>query len=225
MKWFFMTDQEVKGPFSKEEIESLFISTPLGLAWGKGFAEWMGPNDWKKSAESVSQQDLAAETQDPLWKLKIRDNIVGPLSYLELIQTIKQQEDVNVLHVWSEADADWKDVFAINRIVEDLGITRREHSRVPIMGKLHIELPKGFHESKVVSISEGGLGIHEAPVLMLGEKFKASFESPHMFATINATCEVVYNGGDGYMGLRFVHLPMEAKSGIIEYVRKFTKEI
>ena len=42
-----------------------------------------------------------------------------------------------------------------------------------------------------------------------------------LFVTINTTCEVVYVGNDGYAGLRFVGLPEEFKSSIIEYVRKF----
>ncbi|MNT95603.1 hypothetical protein D3C72_2375100 [compost metagenome] len=73
----------------------------------------------------------------------------------------------------------------------------------------------------MISISEGGLGVTEVRNLQIGDRFTGNLNSPNLYMQINAICDVVYLGNDGYAGLRFANLPIEAKSSIIEYVNKF----
>ncbi|MNL61128.1 hypothetical protein D3C87_1850130 [compost metagenome] len=73
----------------------------------------------------------------------------------------------------------------------------------------------------MISVSEGGFGVNDAKNLQIGEKFMGTLTSPNLYVTINCTCEVVYVGSDGYAGIRFVGLPAEYKTSIVEYVNKF----
>jgi hypothetical protein len=74
----------------------------------------------------------------------------------------------------------------------------------------------------VISISEGGLGLNCPQKFSLGDRFKATFSSPNLYIkSINCNCEVVFVSSDNYVGVRFTQIQTEAKSSIIEYIKKF----
>nr|BFD62996.1 hypothetical protein BdHM001_16770 [Bdellovibrio sp. HM001] len=219
--WFILTEGQVTGPFDHAEIESRLSTAPEAQIWGRGQSEWMTPSKWRQSLKEQSQITTASNEPPGLWKIRIEGKEQPPMKYSDLIATLKKLRDYSAVDICTDNSKVWKEIYSIPRIVDDLGISRRSHPRVPMIGTLACESPKGEFSCRVISISEGGLGVNDAQNLQIGERFKGTLTSPNLFVTINTTCEVVYVGNDGYAGLRFVGLPEEFKSSIIEYVRKF----
>lgn len=213
---------QVTGPFTAEEAESHLPSAKEPFLWGRGLAEWLTPSEWKVALRTKGAvvTELTPREQ-PHWRFRVGGREQGPFFYNDLISALKRLPDYQYVEIHGEGFNDWVDIYGVQKIVDELGITRRAHQRVPIMGSLRIETAKGLVEAKVTSISEGGLGVNDAPTFPLGEKLRGILSSPNLFSDIHCTCEVVYVGQDGSLGLRFAHLPMEASAAVIEYVRKF----
>ena len=139
----------------------------------------------------------------------------------ELVEQLKDYTDLSPVRIWTEGFEDWKEVYQVQKVVDELGISRRTHPRVPIMGSLKCEATAGPMNARLISISEGGVGVNNAVGLQIGEKFEATLTSPNLLTQINAAMEVVYVGTNGYAGLRFLKIPSEARAALIDYVKKF----
>ncbi len=223
LKWFLLTDGLVTGPFNKDDIEARLTLASSPLIWGRGSVEWMGPDRWKQFLKDASNEAMKAKGgADRLWKIRIAGQELKPMHHDQMIDFLRTQKDYSEIQIWTEGYADWKDIYQIHKIMDELGVSRRQHPRVPIMGTLTCEGATGNLTARVLSVSEGGLGVTDAPQMKIGEKFKTILKSPNLYAPIHATAEVVYIGNDGYAGMKFVSLHPESKSAIIEYVRKFT---
>lgn len=218
--WFILSEGQVNGPFDQDEIETRLPTAKDPQIWGRGQSEWAAPTRWHQILKELGAATPPSNEIQVLWKVRVEGQEKNPLKYSELISYLKTLKDFSAVDI-SHDNGPWKEVYSVPRVVEDLGISRRSHPRVPIVGTLACESPKGSFSCRVISISEGGLGINDAKNLQIGERFKATLTSPNLFITINTTCEVVYVGNDGYAGLRFLGLPDEFKSSIIEYVNKF----
>lgn len=220
-KWFLLNAGQVTGPMTPEEIESHLLGATQPLVWGRGLADWMTPEAWRKAMKNLGAAITeVVRAEEPHWRYRTDGREFGPFNSAEFIDALKKVTDYSSVEITGEGFNGWREIYAVQKIVDELGITRRAHQRVPIMGTLQVESPSAFM-AKVVSISEGGLGINDAPPLPIGEKIKGTMRSPHLFSEIPCTCEVVYAGSDGFTGLRFLHLPIEAQSAVIEYVNKF----
>nr|WP_295899259.1 PilZ domain-containing protein [uncultured Bdellovibrio sp.] len=219
--WFILSEGQVTGPYDHEEIEARLSSAKEPQIWGRGQSEWMTPSRWRQSLKEAFQITPPSPESQGIWKIRIEGQEKSPMKYSDLIAHLKTLKDYSAVDLLPEGSSSWREVYAIPRVVEDLGISRRSHPRVPIVGTLKCESEKGDFTCRVISISEGGLGVNDARNLQIGERFESTLTSPNLFVTITATCEVVYVGNDGYAGLRFVGLPTEFKSSIIEYVNKF----
>lgn len=222
--WFLLNDGQVTGPFEPAEIESKIPGTPEALIWGRGQSEWMKADKWRKSLQSGEVIAGAASGVHDRWLVRVEGKERPPMNYDELLKFLRTQQDYAVVDVKAEGSPSWREIYSVQRIVDDLGVTRRSHPRVPIMGNFETEAGSGAiqFKSKVISISEGGLGLSEAKGRKIGERFRGTMTSPNLFVTVHSNCEVVYVGNDGYAGLKFIGLPMEEKSAIIEYVNKFS---
>lgn len=224
--WFTNVNGQITGPYSKEQVEKQ-ISTwqpkqnEIFLVWGRGMSEWVNPILWK---QFLNQDAQAEEKQkEAQWKYRINsEQEQGPLVYTELINALKTIEDLSSIEIWSEEKAEWYSIFKNKRLVDDLGVTRRKHPRVPITGTVDIEIDENsVHKATIVSISEGGIGITNAQNLIVGHRYKLGIKSPNLYSPINSSVDVVYIGEDGYCGMKFHQLTAEARSIIIEYVRHF----
>lgn len=220
--WFVLNAGQVTGPFDSNEVEHQANQFAQAQIWGRGQTEWVTFDKWKKNLQANHQILPIKQTAPNLWKLRVEGKERDLLSYDQLIKFLKTNTDYAVIDVSPEGSDVWTEVFGVPRIVEDLGITRRSHPRVPIVGILKCESANGPFQCRVISISEGGLGVNDAINLSIGMKFAGTLESPNLFSKIASTFEVVYVGKDGYAGLRFVGIADESKNSIIEYVRKFT---
>lgn len=142
----------------------------------------------------------------------------------ELLNLIAKQEDISTVAIQDPKTKEWKEVYAYPDIVEKLGLSRRKHARVPILAQFVGRTNR--HESfnaRVITISEGGLGLTEVYDLKIGDVVEGQLTSPHFFQPINIRADVVYSGLDGYIGLNFTQINDESKSTIIDYMKKFGK--
>lgn len=222
-KWFLLQAGEVQGPWTPEELENLLPTATEPQVWGRGMAEWMKPEEWRAAlrteGSALSEQVAAA---DRVWRYRsLSGKEQGPFTYDVLLTHLKSLPDYGDIQVLGEGFSEWRDVYDVQKLVDELGISRRTHQRVPIMGTLTIEMPEGPRHLKVTSISEGGVGLTEAENFPVGETFKGTLSSPNLFQEIPCTGEVVYAGPDGSAGVRFLQIPADAQAAVVEYVRKF----
>lgn len=223
-RFFIMSDGQVSGPFDHQEAENQSQKNPGSLIWGRGQLEWLDLIKWKKFLQDFDGQVQTQRKQNlRMWKVRASGVESAPMPQDSLIGYLKAQQDLNQVQIWTDGYTDWKDVFQIHKIMDELGVSRRTHPRVPIMGTLECEGASGNSIVKAVSISENGLGVTDAEKFKIGEKFKVQLKSPNLYNAIHATVEVVYVGQDGHAGLKFSSIHSESKSMIVEYVKKFSE--
>lgn len=221
-KWFILNDGVVSGPFDTAAVQQRAAEPANGMVWGRGFPEWVSLARWQK-LESELEKSIASQRaqNERMWRIRTREQEYQPMNLDQMMAFLRTQSDFSEIYVWTEGYSDWKEVFQIHRIMDELGISRRKHPRVPLMGTIECEGATGTFTARVLSISEGGLGITDSPAVKIGEKFKIVLKSPNLFMPIHATVEVVYVGAnDSYVGLKFLGLQSESQSAIIEYVKK-----
>lgn len=216
-----MREGQVEGPLDENQIEHEIPLSQKPMIWGKGLSDWLTPDEWKLENQKIKSADQENQKKS-LWKWKLGDDEHGPMPYKELIMQLRKLQDPGPALLWNDSYGLWKDIYSVPSLIDELGISRRDHPRVPIMGTLQIESDRGAISARVISISEGGLGLNCPEKLILGERFKGVLTSPNLYIkSVNCACEVVFNGNDGYIGIRFTQIPTEAKSSIIEYVKRF----
>ncbi len=217
--WFILSEGQVIGPFSPDEVESKIGSLKSPQVWGKGQSEWLEPNKWRASLKEIPPPRKPEVV--PTWKIRMEGVEQKPMLHDDLIRTLKTYRDLSHVEVFIDPNGPWKELYAVQELVEELGISRRSHPRVPIAGTFECEIKGEKKKFRMITISEGGLGLNETQGLPIGDHLQGVIESANLYTTIPCTCEIVYVGQDGYAGLRFVSLTEEAKSSIIEYVKKF----
>jgi hypothetical protein len=220
-KWFILHEGQVTGPFTVEEVEGQVTILDKPMVWGRGQKEWVSVDKWSK----MSKEEVIGEPSsggDRIWKIRVGQIETKPMSHDQMIEYLKKQTDYSKVQIWTEGYNEWKDIYQIHKIMDELGVSRRQHPRVPIMGTLQCEGTSNTFMARALSISEGGLGVVEAPEVKIGEKLRTILKSANLPAPVQATCEVVYVGSDGYAGLKFVSIQAEAVATIISYVKKFT---
>lgn len=221
-KWFAFVDGIVHGPFDRTQLESRLSSWNHPLIWGRGQKEWVEPTHWTEELYKVEEvlQDTQV-TVGQMWRVRNSDQETKPLSQEQMMSYLKTLHDFSEVQLWTEGYTEWKDIFQIHKIMDELGVSRRSHPRVPIMGTVTCE-KTGFQvQVRLQSISEGGLGVVEAKPLKIGDQLRCTMKSPNLVGQFSFTAEVVFASPDGYAGLKFLNLPTETKSLIIEYVSKF----
>lgn len=220
-RWFFLRSNQVHGPYDLKEIEELSVSDGNGLIWGRGLTEWISFNKFQEYLKSESYRKESQGAIEPQWRYKYDQKEFGPMHYQELLAHLRRLPDPEKLELWSDEFNEWREIYLVAKVADELGVSRRSYPRVPIMGNLICETSRGPIEVKVISLSEGGFGASHGDSLQVGERFKAVLSSPNLFISIHCQCEVLHINKEGYTGLRFINLPTEAKGAIIEYINKF----
>lgn len=220
--WFSLVDGQIKGPFSTAQVEGQLSQLTNALIWGRGMTEWMNPTQWQTHVQTWTEETPQKEEDNRMWRLNVAGQEMKPMSYDDMIAFLKKQNNVYEIKLWTDGYPDWKDVYQIHRIMDQLGVSRRSHPRVPIMGTVTCQTASVNFEGKLQSISEGGLGAVDAHGLKIGEKTQVTIKSPNLIQPIKSTAEVVFVGSDGYIALKFLQLQTESQSIIIEYINKFT---
>lgn len=219
--WFILSAGQVTGPYSPEEVEGRLNTSQDPQIWGRGQSEWMTPSKWRQSSQELLRQAAILKAEDEVWHLRVAGKDRGTHKYPDLVRVLRAETQFDQIEVLPPHSS-WKDIYTVPQLAEELGLSRRNTPRVPIIGTLKCRSPRlGEFACRLISVSEGGLGVNDAKNMQIGDQFEAIVESPNLYVTMNITCEVVYVGQDGYAGMRFVGLPMEFKNVLIEYVNKF----
>lgn len=222
-RWFLLLDGQVTGPYGDQDIQNRIDNSTDTLIWGRGQTEWLRPEKWQTSLKALAEQKNLEQQNSRQWKMRVDQKELTPMTFDELIENLKEYTSLSSVRIWTEGFDDWKEVFQVRQVADELGVSRRQHLRVPVMGSMKGTAGLGEVDAKIISISEGGIGVNDVKSLQIGEKFSAKLSSPNLFMDITCNMEVVYLGADGYAGLRFLGLPNDAKSIIISYVKKFQK--
>ncbi|NUM58186.1 MAG: PilZ domain-containing protein [Bdellovibrionaceae bacterium] len=225
-KWFTQKKNKINGPYNLNQIEALIENSQDDiLIWGQGMAEWLTPNDWKVFL-SEKQKVNDSQREIPSWKFRINDTESQDLTFKELINELKKQKEFDLIYFKNKEQPKWTSIFSSVVIADELGITRRNTPRVPILGffdgeRVDTHVPV---KAKVITISEGGIGLTDAVGFSQGIYIKGLIKSPNLNSDIHVHAAVVYMGNDNYVGLKFTSISPEAKSQIIEYVNKFSDD-
>ncbi|MBK7963408.1 MAG: PilZ domain-containing protein [Bdellovibrionales bacterium] len=218
-KWFLNINSHVTGPLTTKDLEKNILNQPTALIWGRGFPEWITVPAWKEKL--LNLKTLEKKVSDHVWKYRL-NGVESQGSDLEsMILELKTYPELQDLELWSSKKPGWRVVYTVPEVADPLGLSRRNHSRVPVMGTYTGEGPAGPFKCTVYTLSEGGMGLADCDLFAIGDSLKGVLSSPNLLIEINCFCEVVFVGQDGNVGLTFVSLPMEAQSIIIEYVHKF----
>lgn len=221
-KWFAQKNNKITGPFDQTHIESLIQGTSEDLlVWGKGLSEWLTPKEWHDHIQGLQAELNGA--QNPNWYFKTAQISSNPLNFNTLIAEIKKLNSYEDLMIKNDQQDKWVSIFALPLVADEIGITRRQMSRVPILGFLtgHRVDDHSSVKAKVVTISQGGCGVTEGIGLTSGTSLKGIIKSPNLIGDIHVGADVVYIGKDGYIGMKFSSISPESQSQIIEYVNKF----
>ena len=220
-KWFINSNNQVSGPFDPPMIEHHLITNSEILIWGRGFNEWVSGPEWRVKMASPQTSQMSQTNDLILWKYRVAGAESKKMNLSDLIAELKGSPQLSMHEIWSNKTNEWKEIFVVSEVADMLGLSRRSHPRVPIMGIYEGHFDKLEFKHAVVTISEGGLGLGDAKEFKIGDQLKGVFNTPNLSMPIQCFCEVVYVGEDGYVGLRFVTLPSDLQSLIIAYVNKF----
>jgi hypothetical protein len=249
-KWFINSNDYIKGPFEAEEVQqhirSLGDEIQKTFLWSRGHSEWIRADRWspdvvpaqtKSTDSSFTPSSPGASYKadmvdsiksNSLEKYRVQYDYVdkGEMTKEELTQFTAKQEDVSKISIFDKNSKEWKEIYTLPDIVQRLGITRRQHQRVPILAQFNgIHTTTGAQISaRVITISAGGMGITDNFELKLGESIQGQLSSPHFFAPISITAEVTYAGLDGYVGLKFVNASDEVMALVQDYIKRFGKD-
>ncbi len=218
-EWFIYDQGRVNGPFSTEVVKAM-NPAPQSLIWGRGMTEWYLAQKWLDWIEKESIEKQTQEIrQSRQWRVKIVDQDHGPLPYSQLIDLLKGRENFENVWVWTEGYREWQDVFGFHKLMDDLGLGRRSHPRVPVAGQVEIKAPQKLIQAKAMSISEGGMGIADVTNLNVGEEVYITLKSNKFMTPISALAEILYIENNSFAGVKFKQISSETKSLIIEYVK------
>ena len=186
-------------------------------------------NIFDKPTNRASKADVIEDIKSSMVeKFRVQYDFVdkGEMTKEELTAFTAKQEDVSKISIFDKKDREWKEIYSMPDIVQRLGISRRENQRVPILAQFsgtHLGTNERFN-GRVITISEGGIGITDNFDLKLGETIQGQLTSPHFYSPVNMTAEVTYAGLDGYVGLKFVNMNDETKALVMDYIKRFGKD-
>lgn len=221
-KWFAQKNNKITGPFDQTHIESLLQSNSDDLLlWGKGLSEWLTAKEWQDHIKGIQAE--MTEAQNPNWYFKTSQSSSKPLNFNTLIAEIKKLNTYEDLMIKNDQQDKWVSIFALPLVADEIGITRRQMPRVPILGFLTGQRVDDHStiKAKVVTISQGGCGVTEGTGITSGTSLKGIIKSPNLIGDIHISADVVYIGKDGYIGMKFSSISPESQSQIVEYVNKF----
>ncbi|MBC7740795.1 MAG: PilZ domain-containing protein [Bdellovibrionaceae bacterium] len=245
-KWFLQFQGRVDGPLDTGRLQKALQTIgddqlEKTFLWRRGLTEWMKASKWHPDEETT--QAYTATTAAPVYgsdapektlaqsmaessSYRVQINFVDQplMTKPELLVLLAKQQDVSTISIQDPRSKEWKEVYAFPDLVERLGLTRRHHQRVPILAQFSgTSSTNPLLSARIITVSEGGLGFTDNFELKIGDSVEGQVTSPHFFQPISIKAEVIYSGLDGYVGLTFTQITDEAKSAIIEYVKKFGK--
>ncbi len=196
---------------------------PEALAWGPGLNDWVSGVEWRERLRKVSimLQSLENDTR-PGWWYRDAHLSQGPFIYHQLIQELKKSHHAGDLEIRQEPSVEYKTIYEFPTLVEEIGITRRRHSRVPLQGIFRYQTAEGTHEIPITTISIGGFGLQNAKYMFVGKLYKGEILSTTLGPAIYCVVEALAKQKNDTWGLRYDFLSDEGMSILISYIKKFS---
>lgn len=221
--WFLLHQNVVNGPLNSPELEdhlSQMGDVQKAAIWWRGQAEWMNADTWKKNLPSILQS-FEMSPDKKAYYLDYMGEKLGPLSVKEIALRLKTVKSLDDVRLWSNDDRHWQSVYEVGALCDILGLTKRSHSRVPMIGSCVVQKDSLKGIADVTSISIGGLGIlfNEKPIL--SGVISLELRSPSLFNSIKTRAEVAYAKENGNYGLKFLNLSQENQAALLEYIKSF----
>jgi hypothetical protein len=225
--WFIHSKEVVSGPYTTEQVEADLQGErwhDSDLIWWKGQTEWMPMKIWKVQLSYMSRVEPEKE-EAPVWYLDLAGVPVGPLTQSEMFTQLKTAKNLGRVRLWSIGMPKWKGLFEVDEIREQLGLTRRENERAPLLGFVSVTRADDstISRARAASISVGGMGVNDAGFLSRGEHLDLLIQSPEFPYPLRLQGDVVYVTSQGYAGIRFGKISSELHTILFDYVKRFNQ--
>ncbi len=224
--WFVYSSDVVTGPFSTDELKQQVRDAQVpssSFVWWKGQREWLSIKDWETQLTHMKKvEEQKAPTA--VWYVDVAGSSVGPLTHKEMLAHLRGVSNLSKVRLWTNGMPKWLSIFEMPETMEQLGMSRRENERAPLMGSVVVTRDTDDAHpliTKAASISIGGLGVNDAGSLIRGEEINVLIKSPEISVPMRMRASVVYVTSSGHAGLKFVSIHPETQSIIFDYVRKF----
>jgi hypothetical protein len=224
--WFVYTNEVVSGPFPTETVRTKIHAGDIAAGsfiWWKGQREWVPVASWESQLDQIVKIS-ADRSQKAVWYIDNGGSPVGPLTENEMILQLRVLPSVNRIRLWAVGMEKWTSIFELGDVMEQLGLSRRENERAPLMGTVAVtrsnEDPKGFM-LRAASISVGGMGLTGQHDLRHGDAVSILVKSADIPGNMHLRGKVAYVTSNGYVGVRFEHVHPETQSMIFDYVKRF----
>ena len=229
--WFLYSsiDKKVSGPFVSDDVHQKLGTGEITLdcsIWWKGQREWLSVRTWISSGEKLLKSQKE-KSNNAIWYIDLGGEPAGPLTQSEMIDSLRGHQNFNRIRLWTVGMKNWKSIFEFSEVMDDLGVSRREHTRAPLIANVQLNRI-GDNEAPIVlkaaTLSIAGIGLNNASSLMKGEELQIMIQTNEFSAPIRARATVIYVSSNGNAGLKFQQLHPESQSIIYDYIRKFTTE-
>jgi hypothetical protein len=224
--WFVYTNEVVSGPFETDAVRAKIHAQEIAAGsfiWWKGQREWVPVAAWESQLDQVARTSVD-RAEKAVWYIDQGGQPVGPLTENEMISQLRSMESVSRIRLWAVGMEKWTSIFELGDVMEQLGISRRENERAPIMGTVAVtrsnEDPKGFM-LRAASISVGGIGLVGEHDLRHGDSISLLVKSGDIPGNMHLRGQVAYVTKAGYVGVRFDQVHPETQSLIFDYVKRF----
>ena len=160
-------------------------------------------------------------------KYKVQYDFVDQVSMTmdDLLNFALKQNDVSKITIYNDQTQQWQEIYALTEIADKLGLSRRKVVRIPILAQFIGITNKGLKlNSRVVTISTGGMGLTDLYDLNIEDQIRGQITSPHFFTPLSIEADVTYTGHDGYVGVKFSQVNDDAKALITDYVNRFSEK-
>jgi len=177
---------------------------------------------WREQLQIILKSE-SEKTHNPVWYVDSNGSSVGPLTQSEMISHLRGASTLNKVRLWSVNLNKWTNIFELHDIMEQLGISRRENERAPLMGTVAISRAdqQGPVVVKAASISAAGMGLNDSGFLVKGEQVQLLVKSSEFPHALRFTGTVAYVTSTGYVGIRFDELHPEMATFVVDYVKRF----
>ncbi|MCB0361469.1 MAG: DUF4339 domain-containing protein [Bdellovibrionales bacterium] len=221
VQWFLNNEGDVSGPFSTEEVKTQIDGgySPDVLIWGKAQKDWRPLSWWENAlpdllAKNTEQQDVSK------WHFAFEGKSHGPLTRKALIEALGKLSSLQSVMLWTKGMKSWLSVYDFHDVMDEIGIDRRMSPRAEMNGTVVITGGAFSGIGQIKIVSEGGLGLIGLPGGIPGQEYQLEIDSPRLGIPIRAKAEVRYVTETGYTGMKFTQISMEAKSTLIDYIRR-----
>ncbi|MBX9768358.1 MAG: GYF domain-containing protein [Bdellovibrionales bacterium] len=223
-KWFVFHLGEVSGPMSTQLVEDGLSSKKWSkdaLIWWRGQKDWVPVSQWRNQIGTMEVK-ATPQYRHRAWYIAVGGDQTGPMSETDLITQLSKYKNLSSVQVWTDGMEEWEFIFNCHEIADKVGLSRRVHTRVSIVGSVWLhDHPENLQTPfDLETISEGGLGLRKGPKAQIGDHYQMTIKSPFLASPIRVVAKVVYCSIHGDLGFSFHTLSMESKSLVMDYIKR-----